>query len=285
MGPAVKGLLIANVAVFFLQSLFQFFSPGRDPIAEWCAFIPQLAAFQFQIWRFFTYMFLHASITHILFNMFGLWMFGSQIEALWGQRTFLIYYFVCGIGGAMTYGIFSLTGIDSFTPMVGASGALYGILLAYGVSFPNRTILLFFILPIKAKYMVILFGLMALLSMGDGSNVAHLAHLGGMIFGLGFLFVTGGLKVGQLANGVRGGGGVDDLKRAWHRLRMKSRLKVVKPQNSARRPGNGGTTGHQGGSGNNATRVDEILEKISREGLQSLTPEEQHLLRQASKKK
>ncbi len=289
MGPAVKGLLIANVAVFVLQFMLLMFSRGGDPLISWFAFIPRLAVFQVQIWRFVSYMFLHADVMHILFNMFGLWMFGTQIEALWGQRTFLVYYFVCGIGGAMTYGIFSLTGIEAITAMIGASGALYGILLAYGVSFPNRTILLFFILPLKAKYMVIIYGLITLMSIPGGGNVAHLAHLGGMLFGLLFLVVTGGVRVDRLAGGA--GGGVGDLRSTWHRLRMKSRLKVVRPNGSAQSNRSGGSRqrGGNGGwrsdGGPNAGRVDEILEKISREGLQSLTEEEQQILRHASKKK
>ena len=173
--PGVKLLLIANGAIFFLQSL-----PLGEQLQNLLSFMPGLAITEFQVWRFFTYMFLHGSFIHILFNMLGLWMFGTQIEARWGMRTFLIYYVVCGLGGAVTYGLFNLAGAGN-TQMVGASGAIYGILLAYGMTFPNSVILVMMIFPMKAKYAVVAFGVMALMNSagGSGDNVAHLAHLGG----------------------------------------------------------------------------------------------------------
>ena len=183
--PAVKGLLIANVAIFMLQNVV------RD-IAYWGVFNTQVAIFNMQLWRFVTYMFLHGDFSHLLFNMFGLWMFGSQIEALWGQRSFLTFYFVCGLGGAFLYALFDLIGIGDGASMLGASGAIYGILLAYGMTFPNNIILIGFIFPMKAKYAVILFGLIELMATasGSGGGVAHLAHLGGMLAGFLFIMLT-----------------------------------------------------------------------------------------------
>ncbi len=183
--PAVKGLLIANVAIFMLQNVV------RD-IAYWGVFNTQVAIFNMQLWRFVTYMFLHGDFSHLLFNMFGLWMFGSQIEALWGQRSFLTFYFVCGLGGAFLYALFDLIGIGDGASMLGASGAIYGILLAYGMTFPNNIILIGFIFPMKAKYAVVLFGLIELMATasGSGGGIAHLAHLGGMLAGFIFIMLT-----------------------------------------------------------------------------------------------
>jgi hypothetical protein len=239
---------------------------------------------------------------HIAFNMLGLWLFGSRMEAHWGTRTFTWYYLASGIGGALLYGIFSLAGVESLIPMVGASGAVYGILLAFGLAFPNAIIFVFFI-PMPARIAVIVFGVISLLGIG-GANVAHLAHLGGMLTGLVFLWVfTGGrlsavpqLPGGQARRprpGAGYGGGhprssaqqrgfLQQLLDAYHRWRTRQRLRVVdkRPGNAgAARPGNGQTRG-----GVPVDRVDEILEKISREGLGSLTAEEQDILRRASRK-
>lgn len=289
--PAVKGLLIANVGVFLLQTLLGGGLSGRLGIlGQIGSFVPHLAVNDFQIWRFFTYMFLHGGLGHIAFNMFGLWMFGSQIEALWGRRTFLTYYFICGLGGSVLYGIFNLAGIGSYTPMLGASAAVFGILLAYGMTFPNNVILMMMIIPMKAKYAVMIFGLIELLSIPRSSGVAHLAHLGGMFAGFIFLYFT--------MPSLRPAG----LNRAWQRAKTKRNIRVVRPGET--RGGNGSGTQSGTGPGDydgvrpgytwdpksgyekspQQERIDQVLDKISREGLQSLTDEEQEILRQAGRK-
>ncbi len=277
--PGVKILLIANAAVFVLQTLLGDNMPGRlGPLTQWLAFIPQKAIFELEVWRFFTYMFLHAGFFHLGMNMFILWMFGSQVEARWGQRTFLVYYVVCGLGGALTYGLFNLAGMSLFAPMLGASGAVYGILLAYGLTFPESVILVFMIIPMKAKYAVLIFGLIALMSSAGNNdgNVAHLAHLGGMLTGFIFLKVT----IPSLSAGTDLGG---DMKGAWRRWQTKRRMKVVPPQSKSGtgqgKPGNGAPR-----SNGPRTEIDKILDKISRDGLQSLTDEEQDILRRAGRK-
>jgi len=270
----VKGLVIANLVVFVLQTLTGG-GMGRSLgiIDVWASFVPQLAIFDFQVWRFVTYMFLHGGFFHILFNMFVLWMFGSQIEALWGRRTFLTYYFVCGVGAAVIYGVFRLFGYESMVPMMGASGAIYGLLLAYGLTFPNNVILVFMILPMKAKYAVLLFGLIELLSIPRGGSVAHLAHLGGMVAGFIFLQVT----APNIAR--RGGGFVDDATRRWRIFRARNRMRVVRPDERS-----GGNGKDKSPPSPGQKRIDIILDKISREGLQSLTDEEQEILRRAGKR-
>ncbi len=262
--PAVKQLIIANVAVFFLQAFL------GNVMIEWLAFIPGQAVLHLQVWRFFTYMFLHGGLTHIAFNMFGLWMFGSQVERLWGSRAFLIYYFICGLGGALTYGIFNLAGINALIPMLGASAAIYGILLAYGLSFPDSIILIFMILPMKAKYAVALFGLIELLSAPQGGGVAHVAHLGGML--TGYLFLRWTIP----ALGGRGPG-LSFVSTAYRNWRTRRRIKVVKPDGRPFFHGHDGPDVDQ-------KEIDRILDKISRQGLQSLTDKEQDLLRKAGRR-
>lgn len=278
MTPVVKNLILANVVVFMLQTVTGGGLTGRlGLLDQWFTFVPRLAIFDLQIWRFVTYMFLHGGLFHILFNMFALWMFGSQIERLWGSRTFLIYYFVCGIGGAVTYGIFNLAGMEAYIPMLGASGAVYGILLAYGLTYPDSVILIFMVVPMKAKYAVILFGFIELMStMGShgSSGVAHLAHLGGMVAGFIFLRWT----VPALARG----GAVGGLAEALRRAKARRRMRMVRPDRDPRpRDPDQGNRTH---GNDNQEQIDRILDKISREGLQSLTHEEQEILRRAGRK-
>jgi len=277
MTPGVKALLIVNLAVFVIQTIMHDYS-GREigALTGLFGFIPGQAIIGLEVWRFVTYMFLHGGLGHILFNMLGLWMFGTQIEARWGRGPFLLYYLVCGIGGALTYGLFKLFGMDAFTPMVGASGAVYGILLAYGMMFPEAIILIGLIVPMKAKYAVVLFGLIELLSTasGGGGGVAHLAHLGGMASGFLFLRLT--------IPSLRAGTG---LKNPWRQWRGKRRLRVVRPEAGAGgpRPVDGRPAGGPPPSIDRA-QVDAILDKISREGLQSLTTQEQEILRRAGRR-
>lgn len=270
--PGVKLLLIANAAVFVLQTLFDH-PRGHfmGPLTAWLSFIPAHAVFGFQFWRFFTYMFLHGSFGHIAFNMLALWMFGSRVESQWGKRSFLIYYTVCGLGGAVTYGLFNLVGVASVSPMLGASGAIYGLLLAYGVTFPESTILVMMIFPVKAKYAVMMYGLVELLmSAGGGmSGVANLAHLGGMLSG--YIFLKSTIPALNLAG--------PDISGAWRRWQTKQRLRVVPPKKSGTTQPNGRTR-----SSGPQSEIDNILDKISREGLQSLTDEEQETLRRAGRK-
>ncbi len=142
------------------------------------------------VWQLFTYMFLHGTIGHILFNMLALWMFGTELERMWGTRTFLRYYVITGVAAAASTIFCSLLPFEAtarlFTTVtIGASGAIYGLLLAYGLLFPDRPIFLYFIFPIPAKYFVMIMGAIALLSsIGDtGGGVAHITHLGGLVAG------------------------------------------------------------------------------------------------------
>jgi membrane associated rhomboid family serine protease len=178
----VKWLIVANVAVFLLEWFVGL------PIGRPLALIPWDVIHRGEIWQLVTYMFLHAGIFHILFNMLMLWMFGSPIEDTWGTRRFLQYYFVCGVGAALSVIAVNFAVGDPLRPLIGASGAIFGLLLAYGVLFPDQSVLMMFLFPIKAKYMVMIYGVIELLLVFRiESPVSSLAHLGGMLFGYAFI--------------------------------------------------------------------------------------------------
>ncbi len=179
--PAVKNLLIINI-IFFLATIVlkRYCGDNGRIITNMLALWPAESGI-FRIWQPITYMFMHASLDHIFFNMFALWIFGYILENYWGTTKFLIYYFVCGIGAAIT----NLLVVHGYTPTVGASGAVYGILLAFGMMFPNERIYLYFFVPIKGKWFVIGYAAIELFEgMTRNDGIAHFAHLGGMLFGL-----------------------------------------------------------------------------------------------------
>ena len=184
--PAVKYLLIINTAVYILTSLMIPF--GLGGLIDWLVLNPRDVIHHFYLWELVTYMFVHEpfpTIFHILFNMFALWMFGCDLESNWGSKRFLTYYFSTGIGAGLTAVLLSSS------PVIGASGAIYGVLLAYGVLFPDRLIYMYFLIPIRAKWFVLIMGGIEFLSelTMPGSTVSHVAHLGGML--VGFLYLRG----------------------------------------------------------------------------------------------
>ena len=192
--PVIQALLIGNCMVFLLQGL-----GGSQTLIEsfalWPLNTPRYidAAIglqrvpQFEVWQLVTYAFLHGNLLHLFFNMFALWMFGTLIELDWGSRRFLTYYFACVIGAALAQLTVASSGGGDIYPTVGASGGVFGILLAFGLRFPNQYILLLIPpIPIKAKYFVVIFGAVELFLgiTGTQAGVAHFAHLGGMAAGL-----------------------------------------------------------------------------------------------------
>jgi len=182
--PAVRLIIISCIIAFVLDTLAggAFFAPkfGLRPYA---------VTHQFHIWQMVTYIFLHGGFIHILFNMFGMFMFGSELEQVWGTRQFTKFFFICGVGAGLT-SVIATPG--STIPIVGASGALFGILLAYAMLFPNRIIYLYMVIPIPVKWFVFIIGAIAFLSSmsASGGGIAHITHLGGMLFG--FLYLKGG---------------------------------------------------------------------------------------------
>ena len=179
--PITQALILTNVIVFFAEGMGGAFNFG------WLALWP--LGSNFMPWQVLTYAFLHGSLSHLLFNMFGLYMFGSDIERVWGSPRFLKYYLICALSGALAQLVFSaLTGAGA--PMVGASGAIFGLLIAFAMVYPNRMIIpLFPPIPMRAPVFVGLYGGLELLLgvTGTQAGVAHFAHLGGLAGGYLFL--------------------------------------------------------------------------------------------------
>jgi membrane associated rhomboid family serine protease len=180
MTPVNQALLFANIAVFLLELA------GMASLAEFALWPPGGFESRFEIWQLVTYAFLHGSVAHIFFNMLGLYMFGSEIERLFGSRFYALYYFGCVLSAALCHlAVTSWMGGPPY-PTVGASGGVYGLLLAFGIYFPHRQVLLLFPpIPLPARVFVILFAVLELVFgvTGTAAGVAHFAHLGGMIGG------------------------------------------------------------------------------------------------------
>ncbi len=245
--PMVKMLILVNGGVFLAQIVL-----GRSLLLSFGLD----TAHPFQLWRYVSYLFLHGSPLHLLFNMFALWMFGSDLEDYFGARPFLRYYFFTGVGAGLTVALLDLvTGQRSM--VIGASGAVFGILLAFGVIYAERviTMLIFFFLPVsmKAKHFVILFALVEFLfAVSPGSsNIARFAHLGGMAFGLLYLKTP----IGRVSFGRKGL--LRDLKDRVHSAR----------------------------SARDDQRMDDLLKKVNARGIQSLTEEEKQFLHRMSRSK
>ncbi len=178
--PITKALMLICTAVFALQYLLG----ASIPVFEWLALWP-VGSGQFMPWQVVTYAFLHGSVGHLFFNMLGLWMFGAELESLWGGRRYMQFLLASTIAAALTQLLLTLV-MGSMSPTIGASGALFGVLLAFGMLFPNRIIMpLFPPIPMKARTFVMVFGGIELLLgwMDSGGGIAHFAHLGGMLGG------------------------------------------------------------------------------------------------------
>jgi membrane associated rhomboid family serine protease len=178
---AIKILIAINAILFF----FRFVAQSQLDLAQ--VFGLSASSVWPMVWQPVTYMFIHGDFFHVFMNMFVLWMFGSELESIWGRQEFLKYYFTTGIGSGLVWLTFNIG--NPFTVLIGASGAIYGILLAYGLMFPNRKISIYFLFPVKVKYFVIFLGTMAFVSSigTSGSNISHLTHLSGMVMGYLYL--------------------------------------------------------------------------------------------------
>lgn len=204
--PAVKYLIWANVAVYALTWLF-------PVLTIVLGLVPQAVYGRLWLWQPVTYMFVHGDLMHILFNMLGVWMFGVELERMWGTHFFLRYYAVTGLGAAATTLLWSLLPMDVSTQIYyavtfGASGAVYGLLVAFALYYPDRPILMFLLFPIPAKYFVLIIGAIAFMASAGsgGGGVAHTAHLGGLV--IGYLYLRG-------SRGI-----VSDLKSRYLRWKM-----------------------------------------------------------------
>ena len=253
-------------------------------------------------YQFFTYMFLHGGFTHIFFNMFALWMFGSVIERVWGPKKFIFYYIICGIGAGLTqeivqYANFSIQGLSAYQYVnaggiqmttdayinlwttIGASGAVYGILLAFGMIFPNeRLFIIPFPFPIKAKWLIVGYIAIEIFSaLGQNDGVAHMAHLGGMLFG--FLLIRYWQKhpdSSQRFGRSRGQEFFENMKRRYDQRQQDQRNNRMHAEETQRRRET--DEEYNARKRQNQEEVDAILDKIRKSGYDSLTKEEKKKL-------
>ena len=206
LSPAIKFLIIANVAAFLLSSIV-------PQIIVRLGLMPAAVFTELAVWQPVTYMFLHGGIGHLLWNMLALWMFGTELERMWGTRFFTKYYFVTGVGAAATTLLWAVSPLPFadqmyYTTTIGASGAGYGVLLAYAMNFPHRPIYLYFVFPIPARVFVMIIGAITFYSsLAGGGGIAYTAHLGGLL--VGYLYLKG-LRIRPL----------DELKYRWLRWKM-----------------------------------------------------------------
>ena len=288
MPPVIKWLIAANVIVFVLPMLFP---ELNETFFQYGALWP-LGHDLFGPWQYFTTMFMHGGSMHLLLNMFILWMFGIEIAQMWGTKKFLTFYLISGIGAGLLHSLVTMLE-GGMIPAVGASGAIFGVLIAFGVLFPNRMVLMLFLLPMKAKYAVMIWiaiDLFAGVSNLPGDNIAHFAHLGGAL--TGFLLLKSGLH-GKIA-GLFGASTTGTRDTPWvstppPRQRPVSRTdrnESAKIIDARFHEVTGRTPAHKPVSlnfGDQQAQVDQILDKISKEGYGSLTPEEREILVNASK--
>jgi membrane associated rhomboid family serine protease len=265
--PWVKRLLIANTVVYLIT-----FLAGKAFFWEWFGFTP--AQSLIKPWGVVTYMFLHGDLWHLLLNMLVLFFFGPPLEQRWGSKGFLQYYVLCGLGGAALSFIFAFN-----TSVIGASAAIYGLMLAFAWYWPEAPIYIWGIFPIKAKWLVGFFFVLTFISAfgGAGGGVAHFAHLGGLLAGVVYLRMDGKL-----------GPRLESLKRA---ARVE-RLAIVprdeesgEEEASGKRRGGGRPRRPRVSEEELLDEVDRILDKISDSGMGSLTDEERRVLDEVSRRR
>ncbi len=332
----VKNLLIIN-GLFFLAKIVLASKFDLDAIFG----LHYFAASDFHVWQIITYMFMHGDFGHLFFNMFALWMFGASVENAWGERRFLCYYLITGIGAAMIHYLIiyfqihsSLALIDAFLAapsvdtfsqlanvdrinqaaiaqnllylqahpsavmefvpqmeefretflnsfnIIGASGSVFGLLLAFGMMYPNAEIYVYFLLPIKAKWFVVIYGALELLYgvLGSADGVAHFAHLGGMLFG--FLLIM----AWRHYDGNNGTGGHWFYPEGSKRKRRKIKFATSYDDDEKEDVRTMSDEDYNARKFQEQQRIDEILDKISKSGYDSLTREEKDILFKASKR-
>ncbi|MCX7797290.1 MAG: rhomboid family intramembrane serine protease [Melioribacter sp.] len=284
--PVIKNLLIINIAVFLIQMIFDNITfngvPGWYFLNRYFALNPLNGIdsagmpYNFKIWQFLTYQFMHGDFTHILFNMFTLWMFGMELENLMGSRKFLAYYLLCGFGAGLFQLFLAPVFSESLAPTIGASGAVFGIMIAFAMFFPDRYIFLYFLIPIKAKYLIAFLVVIEFLSVNEPTLVAHLAHIGGAV--TGFLFILIDKRYDfrfdrifnfhrkkssyKFSSRFRKPSFSQDIEEAeFYEINSEKEEEITQEE------------------------IDRILDKISQSGYKSLTEREKRILFEASKKK
>lgn len=254
--PVVRQLLLINTIIFLGE---QILSPEmRMQFHVLGALTPELV-FRGMIWQPFTYMFMHGDFMHLLFNMFGLYFFGRELEYYWGSGAFLRYYLTCGVGAGLIHLAVSVMQGNMSGGMIGASGAVFGIFIAYAIYFPNREVYIWALFPIRARTLVVVLIVMQFVLMPLGDGIARWAHLGGAL--TGFLYLRRNQLVWKAKQFM--------ARRVAHTPRKPShRDPVMSSEEEAKRK----------------VEIDRVLAKISQEGMGSLTAEERRILEESAKR-
>ena len=243
---AIKALIIINVGMYLLQIIT---SSQIDMVRVFGLSTQTIWPL---IWQPITYMFMHGGVWHVAINMFVLWMFGSELETIWGRNEFLKYYFVTGVGAGIIWLFFNIGGSSAI--LIGASGAVYGILMAYAMIFPNRTVYVYFLFPVKVKWFVLFIGAIAFFSsIGTSSNISHLTHLSGMLIGYLYLHFSG----------------------QWRNISFNFRKKIIELKTTQKKKVNEQDMKLQ-------QEVDMLMDKANICGWESLSDEEQVKLQSSS---
>ena len=267
--PGVKLLMIVNGAVFLIQQMAGIIVPNGNMIEGIFGLSHDGFINRLMIWQPFTYMFLHGGWMHIFFNLIGLWMFAGELEIAWGRTKFLRYYILSGTGAGLFIALMNYVAFINFgeaaasVTTIGASGAIYAVLLAYAMLWPDREVLLYFLLPIKIKYLVIAFGLMEFFgtlssTAGAGGNISHIGHLGGLISGYILIRLMRSSKSKAKFK-------ISFIEKFKKKNRLNEKKKVIDTRIIAKKI------------------IDDLLGKIAKSGMNSLTPEEKKKLEWARK--
>lgn len=257
--PAIRLLMIANIIGFLIGLVV----PDMHNLF---GLVPQQVLFHRWIWQPITYLFLHGNLWHLFFNLFALWMFGMPVEAQWGERDFLKYYFLCGLGAAAAH---LALAPHSGIPVIGASGSVYGLLVAFAMLYPDAVVYLYFLIPIKAAHMALLFGAIEFFAGATGSTpgVARFAHLGGMLTGYLYIRWWWVAKI--------------QLKALWRRASRAEPEDEPAPRPIPRRAAKPKAAP---APADDMAEVDRILDKILSDGLESLTDEEKGIMHKYSER-
>jgi len=296
--PVIKFLLITNVIIYILQSLFEGYTIDGVSLGKYIlgyfalhpfSSFSENSLFQLWPWQFISYQFLHGTNMHLFFNMFALWMFGNELEVLWGSKRFLAFYLLCGVGAALLQASIA----DNIT--IGASGSVYGIMFAYAYTFPDRQIMMFpLFIPIPARIYVgglMIIGLISGVS-GSNSGIAHFAHIAGAISG--FLLLKYGdrtkilssveklfkFKSGLSPYGVWQGYSNPKPKPSVNFMRRETVVEKPKTHVPTAKPKIFNISGEEV----TQSKIDEILDKISASGYQNLSDKEKNILNELSKR-
>ena len=244
----IKVLVSVNFIIFILQTI----SSKERLFFSLFGLVPNSMISELTLWQPVSYLFFHGSVWHVLINMFVLWMFGSELEQSWGKVKFLKYYFYTGVGAGIITFLFN---ISSTTPVVGASGAVYGVLLAYGITYPNRTIYLYGLIPIKSIWFVVAIGFLAFFSsFQETSQISHLTHISGML--IGFILLKNKFNFSNIRFKIR--------KRVLESEINKKEIEISKITNTQK-------------------EIDQILEKIQEVGFDHISENDTKRLYKASK--